>query len=1141
VPISRKKKKKISELSRLKNSIRGASDKWEALKAAADFTPPHLLSYLAGWSTRWLKYNELKSLEPTTLRDLHSVPFPTQTDSFHREFSWVVALLNAKVELLKDFVILKYQFEQAILSADLAEVENALDRIETRIGPSLWNISSRIAVLQLCKGIETQKEFVGRDDIRAARHIVRFFAFWWSVRAEDNTSAERFLGQIARYIQRWHVPPVLGNYINYQLRSSFPTVDSEAALLANARSTNIIDLFQMFGDLAAASVAEDRPASIYFAEAAGQLARLTGDTRLEKVALLRGMDMALSNSLPTSLVYQDAELAECPLSDNRNPSSLEEIAACQTPLTNSPPLNPIIGRIRSTLADIRQPGATGTRAAAELLKIGLMLDKLNIGQWCIAKSLEVTSPSLISDLGFGRLRFLATPNLEPFAIPLIPGPAQQKYVEQIVQVYGSRPSVTVARVLAGLAPIPDSSSEELGPSKLEELRIFSSLTNGDYDSALHLARAAISRLKVPTKLLLRTEILCQIELGRVEDALRSVVSWCLQDTRLAVWAPLEEVHTAVEATSGLNHLVEKPILYDLLTRHRDISFASLKSYACEDYLASLGLERPSQIDINRPPTAKDLLVYFLSEVCTAPVLRLSIAYASEHELEDELITISQMLAKVDSDNAEKYEENAREIVRARSIRQALQELQRSKVSIDEDALRVWCGRNLREDYDRYIALLRSGVAVLDENYQKELLKAVSAGELPESLFDVPVNEASALFAKLVTRIMYECLFNTEHGLDCYLSLRVRHGTLSGQLRSSVEQEQIVTRRDASSGAYQRNQHWAQALAAECSPYEVSAVGARLAEFSKQYDSLLSDVTDRLIQVKRAEKPDGLFDLKLPELSVYSLATEVKSTTPFDDFLTLCFDLFWGLLESNLVSVRSYIDTELRASIRDRFDELERDIGALSSAPAVGRLADAIRRARTEVGFRLDAMRDWFVEPTPSSAVQFALSELIDISLATIKSFHPNFDPRLSLDITELPKLRGALRLFSDIMFVLFENIILYSGYPVRPSICIKAWVHNQKLWVSVENDIAPGTDVEQNLARIDAARTIIESGAYLSAVRHEGGTGLPKLAKLIRGSDQRPALEFVLDREKMIFFVKFGVQITEIEIPAGRDHEAIVG
>jgi hypothetical protein len=706
-------------------------------------------------------------------------------------------------------------------------------------------------------------------------------------------------------------------------------------------------------------------------------------------------------------------------------------------------------------------------------------------------------------------------------------------------MYNGSPSLKVAIALANLdQDFP--AGLELQPNALDKIKILRAILSGDYQTALLLSRALSERLGAPDKLSLNAEIHSLVLVGKLEEALRSAVAWCLKDQRLATWTPLEDLHHAIsESPINLSHVLEKSVLYDLLSRHRSIGYTPLKAYACEDYLASLGIERPSQIDVNATQSRRQLMYYFLSEVCTAPVLRLSTAYSSEHELEDELVAVLSNLAKLDEDNSEKYEERVRDVVRQRSIRGALKELQRSKVSIDEDALRVWCERNLKEDFDRYIALLKSGVAVLDEAYQSELLKAVSAGEYPESLYEVPVNEASSLFAKLVTRIFFECIYNAEHGLDCYLSLRVRHGTLSGQLRSPLEQELLVTRRDATTGKYQENKYWRDALSNEIPNYEVYAVVARLAAFSREYDELLGELTDKLIQIKRTEKPEGLFELKLPELTVYGLATEVKATTTFQTLLDLCLQIFWTLLNVALKEVRQYIDVNLRGRIRNKFDELERDLNEISSAPIISRLADSIRRSRTETGIRLDAMRDWFVEPTPDSAIPFTVPELIDIGLAAVKSLHPTFEPRLSLEYADVPPISGGLNLFSDIFFILFENIILYSGNATNPTIRIMAYEENARVQFRVENDVNATEDIEVRLKRVDAAHTNIKTGAYLSAVRREGGTGLPKLAKLIRRRDENPQINFDFAKQTKMFFVEFALQVTLIQAPEPKNEIAV--
>jgi len=397
------------------------------------------------------------------------------------------------------------------------------------------------------------------------------------------------------------------------------------------------------------------------------------------------------------------------------------------------------------------------------------------------------------------------------------------------------------------------------------------------------------------------------------------------------------------------------------------------------------------------------------------------------------------------------------------------------------------------------------------------------------LYEVPLNEAGALFARLVSRVLFECVYNTEHGLDCYLSLRIRHGTLSGQLRGPVEQEKVVTRRDASSGTYQPNQHWAQVLAGNMSRVHLTAVLERLASFSESYDKLIGEITDNLIQVRRGEKPEGPFEFSIPELSIYGLATEVDSSTSFETFLDKCFEVFWSLLNTSLVKVRSYIDVDLRARIRDKFDELERELFDIPS-DAIGWLADSMRRARTETGLRLDTMRDWFTLPTPSSAIPLSIDELIAVGLATVKNFQPEFEPRVNIVRRgEVPSfLVGGLRLFSDIFFILFGNIGLYSGNPKDPRIEIEYWETDDRLWFRVENELSGDIDLDKSIESTKAARARIESGAYLSAVRREGGTGLPKLAKLIKGSDLKPPIEFNLDESRMRFVVEFAIRWTAI-------------
>ncbi len=112
---------------------------------------------------------------------------------------------------------------------------------------------------------------------------------------------------------------------------------------------------------------------------------------------------------------------------------------------------------------------------------------------------------------------------------------------------------------------------------------------------------------------------------------------------------------------------------------------------------------------------------------------------------------------------------------------------------------------------------------------------------------------------MVSLVLTEFPLSTTHGLDCYLSMRVRHGTLSGQLRSPLEEQHLITQRESGSQEYKPNEYWPNRLP-EVSPERRSKVEERLSTFSKSYDDFIDRIANKLIQIRSKDKPEGLFDV-----------------------------------------------------------------------------------------------------------------------------------------------------------------------------------------------------------------------------------------------------------------------------------------
>jgi hypothetical protein len=579
------------------------------VKSAA---PLELVSPLAEWSVRALQYDVFKALRPRTIRNVHDAASRARSSTFERELAWSVAILNANGDLLKRFVRLKDNLESSLLTADDDHCLATLASIDREIGPSLWSISTKIALLQIFKGIEAQKHYSSLLRKSDARHFVRFLIFWWSERAEEDTTPERFLARIAKQLDVWPISPETRAYIDYHIRTSFPAPGSEELLLAASMSTSVVDFFQLFCALAVVVVAEERERANYFARAAADLIGIIGDPILEKVALLGGCLNKLEISRTTDLTFQNAAITGDRPSSRINPPSLEAYAAAGHLGLSFATDNALTTRVSTALKEIELPGTAGIRSAAELFKLGLITDKLNFGKWCLAKSLEQRADGLFPTSSLERLRFLSTSLIEPFALRYVPRPGNNDYFRQLKVVYGQAPCVKAAEIESSLLAINQANETDVGLNYRDDFIIRKALSENDYVTALERAEAIHKRLTRPTKLSIRTEVISLIVLDQLEESIRRAVNWCLTDTRLAMWVPLESLHEAIQSTSkATDHLIEKSILYDLLSKYRNTTYNSFRAYACEDYLLHLGVERPSQLDIGQPPASKKLFIYFL--------------------------------------------------------------------------------------------------------------------------------------------------------------------------------------------------------------------------------------------------------------------------------------------------------------------------------------------------------------------------------------------------------------------------------------------------------------------------------------------------------------------------------------------------
>lgn len=189
------------------------------------------------------------------------------------------------------------------------------------------------------------------------------------------------------------------------------------------------------------------------------------------------------------------------------------------------------------------------------------------------------------------------------------------------------------------------------------------------------------------------------------------------------------------------------------------------------------------------------------------------------------------------------------------------------------------------------------------------------------------------------------------------------------------------------------------------------------------------------------------------------------------------------------------------------------------------LHDAVKRARIELHTAMEEIRGWLSIPGETRGGTFSVDELVLIGLAMVKRLHRDFAPVVTIVASGAPLMSGLLHLFSDIMFVLFENIQKHSGLLCPQVSVVASTIDPQTLRIAINSEVAAP---ERHLEPVNSARLKVASGDYLASIPREGGSGLSKLAKLLSNGRAAPKLHFELSLEAREFSVEFELAVHPI-------------
>lgn len=507
----------------------------------------------------------------------------------------------------------------------------------------------------------------------------------------------------------------------------------------------------------------------------------------------------------------------------------------------------------------------------------------------------------------------------------------------------------------------------------------------------------------------------------------------------------------------------------------------------EDYLSSQNVSVPSELfrKLSGEDDTVVYLQYFLSEICVPQVMDHSLVFPTYDDVLRERIVICNELVRLYPAMKDRYVKEIQSLTNRLLENSVTREIEHGKIYADIDGIRKTIAKQTYEQFERYQQYRQLDI---DEVYVQYLNSSTK-------------NDASIRFLSLAQDTMLEEIIkkardiyvsDSKYGLDGYLSVRIRHGTLESQLRSCFERLHLVTSKDVS-GQYQNNTHWEKKGVAI--PSEVrQEIFNIFSNYSKEVDGIISFVKKELIQIKTEENvTKGLFEFDIDPFDIGYIKSYININSPYEEFENAIINYLLGRTDISLETVQRVLRTKIMSSFIDAINNLQGHIEDYKEYICYQHLKDSLAAARTNINNAILSITRWFTFKQPDSFQDYDVNLAAHISGKIMQGFDSSFS--YEFVETEKIKLKGtSLVSMVEIFKILFDNVIKHSGDIEKKVAALSVKRADNTITVIVRNKVKAYNINEKALKTIVSD---IDNWEKNDAVFREGGSGFYKIKKIL--------------------------------------------
>lgn len=1095
--MKKRKSSANSNLAEVKNIVRGALSKLKEkskpnatrLPLAMEQAAKIQIDRAIARARRTLKGGQLKSFEDWLVEQLAEqshmsekvgsnlsaigiFPAELKARALVEELRFACKKIRSNKRRISDFAGKAVDVGRKIFLGQYEEAKDALDEVVSAEGSSYWAVETDLAASYAVGGVEEMKKRA-KEVSASMEGIGKFYAHYFGVRNEPSQVASRFRANLRKKIDDSNLSAELKAYSKFRL---YGEIEKDTTFLAGILAcegiTSVVDLIfttlKVSRFILSNKSAFSQNVLLEAEECINELAFFC-----EHLGLSNVFSSGREGGEPTSRLMSIASRA---------------VAMSTRPIDSWFEEKDEIAFIVRGVASRLSTRADGLHAEE--------LDRLTLNVGWLPDCIEIGDVS---------------------AVPSLP---------EVILQYGKSEGIRVVMPLSILEAIDVVisnifSGHFCGADEVREiLRAMREVEQGEIDAAGALVMASSQRNPVVSDAMRVVFAVCFNEIGMQSDCVAICSEAGIENENVIPMLPLMSLFQGAKWASLKDMVgsIDLPISLDHFLRvNEERKIRTYKRYAVEELMKSFGVRAISEFPKALSSAGVDLIKveYFVAHICDPVTLELIPGVGGSRKVKVLRSSILRELAAMHTPREAAYLREAEEVEEALRVDEGIQDLDESKIYVDERAVLNSVNKELAADFQRYLKLVESGVGTADE--LPELIKHFSSISMKS--FQIPKNDADDLLFQIIFSISEAFLQDPASGLDIVIGRRIRHGTISSELRGVLERYELIGQRPRAgadyepSGSIERRFH-------QLDEKKRKIVYSAFSRFSESIDQLVALLRDEYFHITSKKKPRGVFDVTINAM-LLSLARSIAQTCQtIDQFSRECIALFWYVLSLRAEVARPKVEAEIKKTLQASFSRLMEELKALGVLDAA--FMAHIQHASDELQRRASAIAGWIKVPKVGvEGKAYGLEHAVDVALAVVVGQKPAFKPIIQKEVPEhlMLDLHG-FSLVEDALYIAIVNVYEHSGKKVDNNVDIKISFDEQSslLRFSITNDVANSARTADRVARLDETRNDIQRRAYSERARRDRESGLCKLAALVMQHDKTEiSFGFVGDKFKLDF------------------------